>query len=56
VGEQDILPFSRMIADRRNFKDSIKDMQARSWGAPSSMIANTFRAASRSPTVTSSGA
>jgi hypothetical protein len=40
VGEQDILPFSRMLADRRNFKDSIKDMQARSWGAPSSMVVN----------------
>jgi hypothetical protein len=43
VGEQDILPFSKMIADRRNFKDSIKDMQSRSWGAPTSMLANALK-------------
>jgi hypothetical protein len=43
VGEQDILPFSRTIADRRNFKDAIKDMQSRSWGAPASMVSNAFQ-------------
>jgi hypothetical protein len=32
-----------MIADRRNFKDSIKDMQSRSWGAPTSMLANALK-------------
>jgi hypothetical protein len=47
IGEQDILPFSRFFADRRNFKDSIKDLQARSWGAPTSMIANAMQGGER---------
>jgi hypothetical protein len=28
VGEQDILPFSKFIADRRDLKDSLKDLEA----------------------------
>lgn len=40
VGEQDILPFSKFIADRRGFKDSLKDLESRAWGAPSSMMLN----------------
>jgi hypothetical protein len=40
VGEQDILPFSKFIADRRDLKDSLKDLESRAWGAPSSMMLN----------------
>jgi hypothetical protein len=40
VGEADLLPFSKLIADRRKFRDSIKDFQSRSWGAPASMVMN----------------
>jgi hypothetical protein len=39
LGEADIVPFSRFIADRRNVKDSLSDLESRSWGAPTSMIA-----------------
>jgi hypothetical protein len=47
VGEQDIMPFSKFFADRRNFRDSIKDMQTRSWGAPASMVAGWMEGGER---------
>ncbi len=47
VGEQDILPFSKFIADRRNLKDSLKDLESRAWGAPSSMMLNMTTGAGR---------
>lgn len=39
IGEQDIVPFSRFLADRRDAKDSTKDLAFRTWGAPTSLIA-----------------
>jgi hypothetical protein len=47
VGEQDILPFSKFIADRRDLKDSLKDLESRAWGAPSSMMLNMATGAQR---------
>jgi hypothetical protein len=47
VGEQDILPFSKFIADRRDLQDSLKDLQSRAWGAPSSMMLNLATGAQR---------
>lgn len=43
AGEQDLFPFSKFLTDRRQFKDSLKDLMAQSWGAPSSMIANWLK-------------
>lgn len=43
AGEQDIVPFSKFLADRRQFKDKAKDLALQTWGAPSSMIANWFK-------------
>lgn len=47
VGEQDILPFSKFIADRRDLKDSLKDLEGRAWGAPTSMMLNMATGAQR---------
>jgi hypothetical protein len=47
VGEQDILPFSKFISDRRDLKDSLKDLESRAWGAPSSMMLNVATGAQR---------
>jgi hypothetical protein len=40
IGEQDIFPFSRFLADRRKFKDSIPDLAMHTWGAPTSIMTN----------------
>lgn len=40
IGEQDIVPFSRFLADRRDFKESLPDLAMRTWGAPTSLVAN----------------
>jgi hypothetical protein len=37
VGEQDLLPFSRFIADRRKMQDALKDLVVRSVGSPVGM-------------------
>jgi hypothetical protein len=37
VGEQDLLPFSRFIADRRKMQDRLKDLVVRSIGSPVGM-------------------
>lgn len=42
IGEQDIVPFSRFLADRRAFKDSIPDLATRTWGAPFSLVRNVL--------------
>lgn len=39
VGEQDMAPFSRFIADRRKMEDAAKDLVFRSVGSPVSMVA-----------------
>lgn len=39
VGEQDMAPFSRFIADRRKMEDAAKDLVFRSVGSPVSMMA-----------------
>jgi len=40
AGEQDILPFSKFLADRRAWKDRVKDAALEAFGAPGSMISN----------------
>lgn len=40
IGEQDLIPFSRFFGDRRSIKDRLSDLQSRSWGAPTSMVAS----------------
>lgn len=47
VGEQDVLPFSRFLGDRRAFKDQVKDLESRSWGAPANMVANAVEGGGR---------
>jgi hypothetical protein len=47
VGEQDIIPFSKFIGDRRKFRDAMKDFQSRAWGAPASMIMNAVEGGER---------
>jgi hypothetical protein len=47
IGEQDILPFSKFLADRRALKDQFKDLESRSWGAPANMAANALQGAQR---------
>lgn len=42
IGEQDIAPFSKFLADRRQFKDQFKDLESRSWGAPANIAANAI--------------
>jgi hypothetical protein len=37
-GEADIIPFSRLLTDRRKWEDAWKDYSSRGWGAPSSML------------------
>jgi hypothetical protein len=34
IGEADILPMSKFMADRRAFKDKLKDLATQTWGAP----------------------
>jgi hypothetical protein len=38
LGEQDILPFSKFLADRRGFKEAAKDAAFRTFGAPTSLV------------------
>lgn len=38
LGEQDILPFSKFLADRRGFKEASKDLAFRTYGAPLSLV------------------
>lgn len=40
IGEQDILPFSRFLSDKRAFEDSIKDQALGMWGSPVSMVSS----------------
>ena len=40
IGEQDIIPFSKFLADRRGFKESTQELALRTWGAPFSLVAN----------------
>jgi hypothetical protein len=47
VGEQDLAPFSKFIADRRALKDRLKDLEARSWGAPASLASQALAGGSR---------
>lgn len=42
IGEQDIIPFSRFLADRRSFRESIPDLATRTWGAPFSLVRNVL--------------
>lgn len=46
VGEQDILPFSRLIADRRAWDDALKDWAVDSLGSPFSMMASIAKGGS----------
>jgi hypothetical protein len=43
IGEQDLAPFSKFLADRRAFKDKFKDMATQTWGAPTSAIAGVIQ-------------
>ena len=47
IGEQDLLPFSKFISDRRALKDQFKDLEARSWGAPINLAINAIRGADK---------
>jgi hypothetical protein len=47
VGEQDIVPFSKFMNDRRELKDRLKDLAWRTYGAPSSMVAGWFEGANK---------
>jgi hypothetical protein len=40
IGEQDILPFTQLLIDRRKFQDSVKDWALQALGAPFSMLAS----------------
>lgn len=42
AGEQDILPFSRLLRDRRSWKDALGDTAMRGMGAPFAMAINVF--------------
>jgi hypothetical protein len=42
IGEQDIIPFSKFIADRRKMKDRVEELALRTWGAPTSLLTNWF--------------
>lgn len=42
IGEQNELPFSKFLADRRAFKDSAKDLAMRMLGAPANMAINAY--------------
>lgn len=46
VGEQDILPFSKFLTDRRSWEDALKELAWRTTGAPSSMLANVLEGGS----------
>jgi hypothetical protein len=43
IGEQDILPMSKFLADRRAFKDKAKDLAFQTWGAPTSAVAGVLQ-------------
>jgi hypothetical protein len=43
IGEQDIVPLSKFIADRRAFKDKAKDLAFQTWGAPTSAAAGVVQ-------------
>lgn len=47
VGEQDILPFSRFLSDRRTFGDAFDDYTKNMLGSPVSMIRNIGEGASQ---------
>lgn len=40
IGAADILPFSRLIADRRNWDEALQDLAFRTYGAPFSMVSD----------------
>ena len=40
VGEQDLLPFSRFISDKRSWEDASKDWSSQLLGSPASMLTN----------------
>lgn len=42
VGAADILPFSKLIADRREWKEALEDFALRSAGAPFTMVNNVL--------------
>lgn len=42
LGEQDIIPFSRFMADRRKLEDAAPDLALRVMGAPFSMVSNVL--------------
>lgn len=42
IGEQDIVPFSKFLADKRDFKDRVNELAFRTWGAPTSLGKNLF--------------
>lgn len=42
AGEQDLLPFSRLLTDRRKLEDAVKDYALQSLGSPVSMVANAL--------------
>lgn len=47
IGEQDVLPFSKFLADRRAIKDQLKDLESRSWGAPIGLASNAIQGVSK---------
>lgn len=47
AGEQDLLPFSGLMADKRSWKDALDDFTVRGMGAPYSMAMNMVTGAER---------
>lgn len=47
IGAADILPFSQLIADRREWDEALKDMADRSYGSAFSMLAGMLKGADR---------
>lgn len=45
IGEQDIIPLSKFLADRREFKERVTELAFRTWGAPTSLASNIFQGA-----------
>lgn len=43
AGEQDLLPFSRLLTDRRKWQDASKDWALQALGSPASMINNILQ-------------
>lgn len=47
VGEADILPFTKLLTDKREWKDAIKEWAFRTAGAPTSMLTNIVSGGSK---------